>query len=195
MLRVQDMVKIRPDSRMRTAMRQEGCHEEFAELYAVHEQHVFAYILALTGNVSVAEDVFQETCVVLWQKFDEFELGTNFAAWARRIARNMVMRHHRQVGKQQLVLNNGFVETMAVVGARRAGARDSRSKALQGCLTKLGQRDSELLACRYRNESLTIKEVAERLGRPANTVYKALRRIRASLLECVRRTLSQGEYS
>ncbi|MBN1911733.1 MAG: sigma-70 family RNA polymerase sigma factor [Pirellulales bacterium] len=179
---------------MRAKMRQEGCREEFASLYAAHELQLFSYILALTGSTAAAEDVFQETCVVMWQKFSEFQIGTNFAAWARKIAYHMVMRYHKQTGRRHVLLGDAFVETISAVRSKRAAMRDHRSEALQHCLGKLGQRDRELLACRYDNDSLTIKDVAQKLGRPANTVYKALRRIRASLLECVRRTLPQGEH-
>jgi RNA polymerase sigma-70 factor, ECF subfamily len=189
------MADVTSDNQVRVVMRRETCREEFDGLYSAHEMQLFSYILALTGNVSVAEDVFQETCVVMWQKFSDFEIGTNFAAWARSIAHNMVMRHHRQTGKQPLLLGDEFVEMMSAVRSRRAVLRDQRSEALQRCLGKLGPRDRELLACRYGGDDLTIKQTAEKLRRPANTVYKALRRIRASLLECVRRTLPQGEYA
>jgi DNA-directed RNA polymerase specialized sigma24 family protein len=47
----------------------------------------------------------------------------------------------------------------------------------------------------FRYESnLTGPEIAERLGRPVNTVYKALQRIRNSLLDCVDRTLRAQEH-
>lgn len=174
-------------------MRPDACREEFAGLYSAHEFQLFSYVLALTGNLSAAEDVFQETCVVMWQKFADFEVGTNFAAWARKIAYHMVMRYHRQTGRQRLFLDDAFVERISAVRSNRTIVRDSRSEALQKCMAKLRPRDRELLACRYGEERLSIKDVAEKLGRPANTVYKALRRVRGSLLECVRRTLLQGE--
>ena len=187
------MVDARSDSEVRAVMRQDKSREEFAGLYAAHEPQLFSYILALTGNLSVAEDVFQETCVVMWQKFDDFEIGTNFSAWTRKIAYHMVMRHHRQTGKQQVIVGDAFIEMISSVRSQRASMRDRRRDTLQHCMTKLGQRDRELLTCRYSEDNLTIKDVAAKLGRPANTVYKALRRIRANLLECVRRTLAEGE--
>jgi RNA polymerase sigma-70 factor, ECF subfamily len=190
-----NMVDVGSDSRVRAVMRQETCREEFVALYSAHEMQLFSYVLALTGNVAAAEDIFQETCIVLWEKFSDFEIGTNFAAWARSIAYNMVMRHHRQTGRQHLLLGDEFVEMISAVRSRRSAMRDRRSEALQHCLGKLTPRDRELLACRYGGDNLTIKEAAEKIGRPANTVYKALRRIRASLLECVRRTLPRGEYA
>jgi len=187
------LADVSSESKMHPPMRPEGCRAEFDSLYSAHQQQLFSYILALTGNLAAAEDVFQETCVVMWEKFSEFEMGTNFAAWARKIAYHMVMRHHRQTGKQHLFLGDRFVDTISVLRSNRAAVHDRRTEALEKCMGKLGARDRELLACRYNSDRITIKEVSEQLARPANTVYKALRRIRASLLECVRRTLAQGE--
>ena len=67
-------------------------YEEFADLVRLHTSQVLAYIRVLLLNWHDAEDLFQETCLVLWQKFDEFEpAGENFLAWALRIAEHKVM--------------------------------------------------------------------------------------------------------
>ena len=42
----------------------------------------------------------------------------------------------------------------------------------------------------YGDSRVTFKSVAQTLGRPVNTVYKALNRIRKALYECIERTLS-----
>ena len=47
-------------------------YDEFGELVRLHTSQILAYIDALLLNRSDAEDLFQETCLVLWQKFDEF---------------------------------------------------------------------------------------------------------------------------
>ena len=66
-------------------------YEEFTRLVRLHTSQVLAYIDSLLLNRSDAEDLFQETCLVLWQKFDEFGPGTNFLAWALRVADYKVM--------------------------------------------------------------------------------------------------------
>ena len=57
-------------------------YDEFAGLVRLHTGQVLAYINALVLDWNDADDLFQETCLVLWQKFDEFRPGTNFLAWA-----------------------------------------------------------------------------------------------------------------
>ena len=51
-------------------------YDEFVELLQRATGQILAYLNALLLNFNDAEDVFQESCVVLWQKFDEFQSGT-----------------------------------------------------------------------------------------------------------------------
>ena len=50
-------------------------YEEFVGLVRLYTSQILAYIDALLLNRNDAEDLFQETCMVLWQKFDEFTPG------------------------------------------------------------------------------------------------------------------------
>ena len=47
-------------------------------------------ITALDGDASTAEDLFQETAVILARKRDSAEENANFVAWARAVAWNVV---------------------------------------------------------------------------------------------------------
>src|SRR5260221_10163530 len=51
-----------------------------------HQRQVFAYIYTLVPDRHDAEDLLQETSVVICEKFDEFVPGTDFVAWACQIA-------------------------------------------------------------------------------------------------------------
>jgi RNA polymerase sigma-70 factor (ECF subfamily) len=44
------------------------------------------------------QDIFQQTSLVLWEKFDSFETGSNFAAWSCRAARYTAMNFLRDLG-------------------------------------------------------------------------------------------------
>jgi DNA-directed RNA polymerase specialized sigma24 family protein len=70
------------------------------------------------------------------------------------------------------------------------GVLDARRRVLTGCLAKLPQRDRTLIERCYARGA-TINGVAERVGRSANVVYKALRHIRAALYDCITRTLRE----
>ncbi len=59
---------------------------EFVRLYTAHSRRIYTYLLTLLPQRADAEDVFQEVGTLLWEKFCDFTPGTNFAAWACKIA-------------------------------------------------------------------------------------------------------------
>ena len=63
-----------------------GRREEFAALLARVDRALFAFVFSMAPNRNDAEELLQETRVVLWEKFDDFAPGTNFLAWAYSIA-------------------------------------------------------------------------------------------------------------
>ena len=52
-------------------------------IWVQNQRRIYGLILALVPNGPDADDIPQETCAVLWQKFDEFDPGTNWADWIR----------------------------------------------------------------------------------------------------------------
>src|SRR5262245_28464343 len=92
---------------------------EFVTLWSAHSRRVYAYIYSLVANWSDADDIFQETSIVLMQKFQEFEPGTSFFAWACRVAYNKVLVHlknrksHEHIDERLLELIHDEAERMA----------------------------------------------------------------------------------
>src|SRR5262245_27171270 len=60
--------------------------EEFARQFSCNARRVYGFIMTLVFNYHDAEEVFQNTSVVLWNKFGEFQPGSDFFAWASRVA-------------------------------------------------------------------------------------------------------------
>lgn len=164
--------------------------DAFARLFAQHDRWLFAYLVSLLGNSANAEEVFQEVCVVLWREHETFQLGTNFVKWVSVIAHNQVHRFRRQQRRVGPQLSGAAVDLLAQDAVERAGLLESRRDALRNCLEKLSQTDRQLVQQCYSDSRVTIKRAALAMGRPANTVYKALNRIRKALYECIERTLS-----
>jgi len=59
---------------------------EFVQLLTAHQRSLYLYIITLLPNPADVDDVLQSTNMVLWSKADEFVPGTDFGAWARRVA-------------------------------------------------------------------------------------------------------------
>ena len=161
----------------------------FLRLYQANERRIYGFILALVPDWAQAEDLMQETTMVMWSKFGEFELGTDFAAWALCIAKYQVMNHRKRRRAQRIQFSDEVLEAIAERVCAATEHFDIRRDALRACLGKLAEKDQELLRLRYGLDA-TVKSVAERVGRGMDAVYKALNRIHVQLLHCIRRTLT-----
>jgi DNA-directed RNA polymerase specialized sigma24 family protein len=106
----------------------------------------------------------------------------------------VVLNYRRKKQNHFKLFSEGYFEHLAGISNECEEERDRRSSALKNCIQKLKQRDQDLVACRYGETVITCKEVAKRLGRPVNTVYKSFQRIQSALLDCIQKTLIQEEH-
>ncbi|MCM2374188.1 sigma-70 family RNA polymerase sigma factor [Aporhodopirellula aestuarii] len=174
---------------MDKAINQDPSQDEFVRLLASHSSRLMSFIRIITMNrQDDAEEVFQRTCVILWQKYSQFD-GENFLAWACRIARYEMLKH-RDSQRRVKVFGDETIEYLsadAYLVAREVG---DRRTALGTCLKKLDDADKELIKHRYY-DGLSVKEIAEQLGRSSYAVYRELSRIHGMLSRCIERTLAE----
>jgi RNA polymerase sigma-70 factor (ECF subfamily) len=165
--------------------------DEFVALFAAHDRGIYKYILTLTANAADTQEIFQETSLALWRKFEEYRPGSNFFAWAVRVAYFEVLKHRQSARRQRLSFNDELLDTLAE--ERSAGERllQARRQALPDCMDKLPQTDRELISERYASEE-TIRDLAARTGRSVHTLYKALERIRRALMDCIEEATSEN---
>jgi RNA polymerase sigma-70 factor (ECF subfamily) len=166
--------------------------QEFLQYFACAQRGLHAYIVALVYDTNVSADLLQETNIVLWQRFDTFQSGTNFFAWAREIARRIVLRYRQTQAKRIATLDPHLLEQLAHRVSELVDASDSK-RALAGCLQKLRDRDREIIAAKYE-VGAKICVIADKLGRSENSISQSLRRIRQVLAECIQRTLNAEEH-
>jgi len=157
---------------------------QFLPLLTQHQRRIFAYIYTLIPNRADAEDLLQETSLTLWEKFETFEPGTDFFAWACRIAYWKVRNARRKHARSPIIQDERLMESLCEKLAKKQNELDRRHEALAVCLNKLSERDRRLIASRYESGT-TVKELAERAGRKVDAMYKTLSRIRCALMVCV----------
>ena len=167
--------------------------ERFAQLLATCQRRVFLYALSLVQNAADAEEILQETNLVLWRKFDRYRPGTSFARWACRIAHFEVLKFYERRSREQRLFSSEFIEALAVESETLSDELDARREALGQCLGKLREADRRLVLRRYE-EHATTRIVAEALGRSVQGTRKSLHRIRMALLSCIERTLAARDH-
>ncbi|HTN73977.1 MAG TPA: sigma-70 family RNA polymerase sigma factor [Pirellulaceae bacterium] len=159
-------------------------YETFVRLFAQHHRQLYAYILAFEHDRAAADEVFQETSLILWREFAQFRTGAPFLPWATAISFNQLRKFWRQRKRDRRMLSDPLLDQLALDAEALAEELDDRRLALADCLRKLPPRDRQLIDLYYGGKS-TAGTVAEQMGRSVHTVYKSLQRVRGQLMDCI----------
>lgn len=158
--------------------------DDFVRLLTASQPGLYACIVSLVPDRVAAQDILQETNVTLWHKADGFEPGTNFMAWAARIARYHVLNYRRKTKRERLVFDDQLMAELCSRQDDRAEDAANYSARLQQCLEKLPEDHRDLLARRYAPGG-SVQELAAARGQSVGAVSQLLYRIRESLLTCL----------
>lgn len=158
--------------------------EEFVSLLGQSQRFLYAYLMSLIHNREIVEEVMQETNLVLWREFENFETGTNFPAWSCRVAFNQVRAWRKKQQRSRLQFSDEFLQAVSDELETHADGFDERLDALSNCISELPDHHQELIRCRYMQEE-SIEQIAANTQRSTDAVYRMLSRIRNSLRTCV----------
>lgn len=147
------------------------------------------YISGLLGGADGVDDLVQETNLFLWEQRGEFVMGSNFRAWALRVAWFKVMAERRDRAREgRVVFSEALLEQLSQRAEERMVEADVRLGALRRCLDKSRPQDRKILEWKYaRHGSLT--ELAEANGCAPNAMHKIISRLRLALRHCVEKQL------
>jgi RNA polymerase sigma-70 factor (ECF subfamily) len=165
---------------------------EFLRLFVRHQQEIYAYILTLVPKVHDADDLFQEGMVVMWEKFEQFEPGTNFAAWGVQIMRYEILDYRRNMARsKQVLVDDSLFELLMDHMSNIQNELPARIEALRKCQKLLDDRSKRMLKMRYER-NVPVEEIASCLKLSRRHIYHVLGQINSMLLKCMRRTLADG---
>ena len=163
--------------------------EDFVVLLQQSQGRLLGYVMSLLGRRADAEDVLQRASVIMWRKFDQFETGSNFMAWASTICFYEAKNFLRTSSRSPLRFDDDLLATIAAERADDLRFREKRLAALEDCIRKLPARDRTLIEGVYR-ERKAAAELAEELNRAPQTLYNRLNLARRALAACVTRKLN-----
>lgn len=171
----------------------EGTPESVAfvtELVA-HTRQIYVFLATLLPVPGEVDDVYQQTCLALWNKRHLYEPGRPFYAWACGFARNEALRHLRSARTSKVRLTAKSIEAIADEQlAEPLRHADLRRSALEDCLDALPTRQRAILQRCYAGDE-TIRAVAGELGISAAALTMRLQRIRHALVKCIERVFQQ----
>lgn len=128
----------------------------------------------------------------LWEQFDRFEPGTNFAAWACTVARYLVLDHRKRAQKAHLYFRDEVLDVLGAEVETAAGDIPRRLAALRCCVEQLSTKGRELLSQCYAS-GMQLNKVAEQMGRSVGSLYTAASRLRRQVHDCVEQRLREED--
>ena len=165
----------------------------FIRLWTAAQPAVSRYVRSLVRDRAVADEVLQETSLVLFRRFDEYDEQRPFVAWALGIARFQVLSLKRDAARSRVAFDSELLAQFTETWAELTPEVFDRSLFLQDCIQRLAARARQMVRLRYYDE-LTAEEIAQQVGGTGAAVRVALQRIRQQLRECVERQLrAEGE--
>ena len=155
-------------------------------LWTLAQPVVSAFVVSAVRDFAARDDVLQETAVAVMESFERYDPERPFVAWALGIAQNQVRLYFRRTQRDRLVFDDDVVAQLAVAFGSTPPEQLQPLGFLRGCLDQLEGRARELCELRYGRD-LKPAAIAKSLGMTANSVAKALQRIRDQLRECLER--------
>lgn len=147
-----------------------------------YQHRLMRYLVHLTGNREVAEDLFQETWMRVLRRGSQFRGQSQFVTWLFTIARNLVFDMRRRGSPTQ-----SFDEMTETGDERRlhravrertpfdhCAARESK-ELISAAVGGLTPPQREIFMLRYR-EQMPLQEIAKVTGQPISTVKARLYR-------------------
>ncbi len=175
-----------------------GSEAALETLYDRYGSAIFAAAYRLTSDRRTAEEVVQETFLILWNRAETYDPGTgSLAAWLHAIARNRSIDRLRAAGRRPNLVDlssaagndedaTQALERLASVGSVVAGAGALAGpeealatvvlrEAIQVAMTDMPEDERTVILLAYQEE-LSQAEIAVRLGWPLGTVKTRTRR-------------------
>jgi RNA polymerase sigma-70 factor (ECF subfamily) len=153
---------------------------------------VRGFLAARVYHLADAEDLAQDTFVKVYEKLEDYELGTNFRAWLMSIAQFLLNNHWRKNGNRATVMEkfrHDIAESIQTeLKVAHEEVDESRIPKLLDCITKLPDNLRKVIRSGLDGEKISI--LAKQLNLQANAVYQLRHRAHIALRKCMNQTPS-----
>jgi RNA polymerase sigma-70 factor (ECF subfamily) len=147
----------------------DGDRRAMQTLYQRHNVRVYRFVLRLTNNASVAEDLVSEVFIDVWRQADTFRAQSQVSTWLLSIAHHKALSALRR--RQDVQLDERMASAIEdpADDPETIVRNEDRSAAIQSCLSQLSAPHREVIDLVYYQEK-SVDEVACIVGIPASTM-------------------------
>jgi len=146
-----------------------GDRRAMQALYARHNVRIYRFVLRLTNDSSLAEDLVSEVFVDVWRGAEGFKAKSRVSTWMLAIARHKALSALRCRSDELLDEDAATAIADPADDAETTANNRDRRAIVQQCLSQLSALHREVLDLVYYHEK-SVDEVAEIVGAPINTV-------------------------
>jgi len=147
----------------------DGDRRAMQTLYQRHNVRVYRFVLRLTNDASVAEDLVSEVFIDVWRQADTFKAQSQVSTWLLSIARHKALSALRRRQDEQLDERAASAIEDPADDPETIVRNEDRSAAIQSCLSQISAPHREVIDLVYYQEK-SVDEVACIVGIPASTV-------------------------
>ncbi len=158
----------------------------FAGLIRLYESDVWRIAASFLRDWSATESLVQQAFIDAYTHLDRYQLGTDFGAWVRTVARNRLRKEYRGASREEQRLAVYREQLAERARAEKPVHDDSEVylAALRGCRAELPDDEAVILRLRYE-KGLSFGAIAARRGLTPAAVQRAISRIRFRLRACI----------
>ena len=169
----------------------EGDEAAWSALVGTTLRPIYRLCASYAPSAAEAEELTQEVYFKLWENLHHYSPGSNFMAWAWRVARNLLIDSYRRSHRERTAawLDPEIIERLpASDDPHEESLRRQRLRHVAAGLRQLPEELASLILMRDL-AGWSYTEIAEALDLPVGTVKSRLNRARLELATVIRRRM------
>lgn len=138
--------------------------QDLDRIYQDNFIKVYRYILSISGDPHLAEDITQDTFFKALKKLDHFRGDCTVTTWLCRIARNQYLNQKNRQSRLQDTINNRSSENVAAPSAEQELIQREQASEVMIAMQRLDDPYKEVFSLRMFSE-LSFKEIGKVFGK------------------------------
>ncbi|MBL7914689.1 MAG: RNA polymerase sigma factor [Bacteroidia bacterium] len=148
---------------------------KFEDIYQEYWQKIFRLCMGYVNDYALAQDLAQETFIIVWQQLPNFRNEANISTWVFRIASNNCLR---QIEKQKRFQK---VEMPQQLMEENTESIEPKIQFLYKCISELNEIDRIIISLELEN--IKQSEIATIVGLSEANIRVKIHRIKEKLTQ------------
>ena len=162
----------------------EGDHRAFEYLFMRYNEAIKHLFEQRLGSSDTADALLQETFIKVYLHLADYSENYTFGQWIYTIARNTLVDHVRRRA-DDVSIDSKFIAPMATTPSPEESVIiNQRTAHFEASLGELTEDYRRIIEMRFLDE-YSYEEIAEKLGRPLNTIKTQIRRAKAAVCKMI----------